>query len=132
MACPFFNPRRPLDAGGWNPAPRLPLGGAWAGDCTLGGQPAEAVQREVCGSGYARGRCQHFPADSPIDAVRFSFTADGRLIYILEKDHAPVEHGEIDGASDPREPLAAQARAFLEASPRYRIRNSPPASAAAT
>jgi hypothetical protein len=76
------------------------------------------VLRDLCNTGYARGRCDRFPAGAFADAVRFSRTADGRLIYILEKDHAPVEHGEMDAARDPREPLASQARAFLASSPR--------------
>ena len=116
MACPFFKPVRRLDAGGWDPAPRLPLGDPWAGECTAGcaEQPAESTQREVCNSGYARGRCEHFPSEMEADAVRFSMGADGRLIYIIEKDHAPLEHGEIDAATDPREPLASLARAFRE------------------
>jgi len=116
MACPFFKPARRLDAGGCDPAPRLPLGGAWSGECMAGcaEQPAESTQREVCNSGYARGRCEHFPAGGEADAVRFSLCADGRLIYIFEKDHAPLEHGEIDAATDPREPLASLARAFRE------------------
>ena len=77
-------------------------------------QPAESTQREVCNCGYARGRCEHFPAGMEADAVRFSMGADGRLIYIFEKDHAPLEHGVIDAATDPREPLASLARAFKE------------------
>ena len=58
MACPFFKPARRLDAGGWDPPPRLPLGDAWAGECTAGcgEQPVESTQREVCNCGYARGR----------------------------------------------------------------------------
>ena len=120
MACPFFKPARRLDGGGWDPAPRLPLGDAWAGECTAGcaEQPAESTQREVCNCGYARGRCAHFPAAVEADAVRFSMGADGRLIYIFEKDHAPLEYGEIDAATDPREPLASLARAFKES---YRL-----------
>ena len=116
MACPLFKPVRRLDAGGWDPAPRLPLGDAWAGDCTAGcvEQPAESTQREFCNSGYARGRCEHFPATMEADAVRFSMGAEGRLIYIFEMDHAPLEHGEIDAATDPREPLASLAWAFGE------------------
>ena len=39
--------------------------------------------------------------------------AGERLIYILEKDHAPVEHGEM-GAAETREPLASLARAFRQ------------------
>jgi hypothetical protein len=116
MACPFFKPLRRLDSGGWTPAPRLPLGDAWGGVCTVAGvgEPGEAMQREVCNCGYARGRCEHFAGEGGADAVRFSMGEDGRLIYILEKDHSPVEHGEIDCAIDLREPLASQARAFVE------------------
>lgn len=116
MACPLFKPERRLDAGGWNPAPRLPLGDAWAGECTAGcaEQPGESTQREVCNCGYARGRCEHFPAGVEADAVRFSIGPGERLIYIFEKDHAPLEYGEIDIATDPREPLASLARAFRE------------------
>ena len=116
MACPLFKPVRRLDAGGWDPAPRLPLGDAWAGECMAARaeQPAESTQREVCNCGYARGRCEHFPAAMEADAVRFSMSADGRLIYILEKDHAPLEHGEIHPATDSREPLASLAGAFME------------------
>ena len=121
MACPFFKPLRRLDSGGWNPAPRLPLGDAWGGECTARGAwaPPETVQRELCNCGYARGRCEHFLAGAAADAVRFSMVAavgaaQERLIYILEKDHAPVEHGAIDCSTDPREPLASQARAFVE------------------
>jgi hypothetical protein len=120
MACPFFRPLRPLDSGGWTPAPRLPLGGAWAGECVSQGawEPPDAVLRDICNSGYARGRCDRFPSAAPADAVRFSMTADGRLIYILEKEHAPIEHGDMDAARDPREPLASQARAFMESARR--------------
>jgi len=116
MACPLFKPVRQLDAGGWDPAPRLPLGGAWAGECTAGcaEQPVESTQREVCNSGYARGRCAHFPNGMEADAVRFSMRGNGRLIYIFEKDHAPIEHGEIDAATEQREPLASLAQAFRE------------------
>ena len=71
------------------------------------------MQRETCNCGYARGRCAHFPDDAGADAVRFSMAGE-RLIYIFEKDHAPVEHGEMDGATETREPLASLARAFRE------------------
>jgi hypothetical protein len=52
------------------------------------------------------------------DAVRFSMAVDGRLIYIFEKDHVPLEHGEIDAVTDLREPLASLARAFRESQQR--------------
>ncbi|MSV34523.1 MAG: hypothetical protein EXQ47_02845 [Bryobacterales bacterium] len=104
-----------LDGGGWDPAPRLTLFDAWSGVCTAAYDwtPPEATQREVCNCGYARGSCGRFPAGEAADAVRFSLLRE-RLIYVLEKDHAPIEHGEIDPVTDPREPLASQARAFLE------------------
>jgi len=70
------------------------------------------MQRETCDCGYARGRCAHFPDDAGADAVRFSMAGE-RLIYILEKDHAPLEHGEAE-ATEMREPLASVARAFRE------------------
>lgn len=87
------------------------------GECHAAGSvatvPLEPLQRELCNSGYARGLCSRFPSAAAADAVRFSPLPEGRLLYILEKDHAPLEHGEIDAATDPREPLATQARAFL-------------------
>lgn len=115
MACPFFRPLRRLDHGGWDPAPRLPLLDAWGGVCTAAFDwtPPEAIQRDICNCGYPRGRCEHFPEGGAPDAVRFSFQTE-RLIYVFEKDHAPVEHGEIDPINDRREPLASQARAFFE------------------
>jgi hypothetical protein len=120
MPCPFFKPTHQLDSGGWNPEPRLPLGGAWGGEChAVAGdpcEPPETAQRELCNCGYARGLCQRFPENAPVDAVRFSMTADGRLIYILEKDHAPLKHGEMKhgefDAADVPELLAIQAQAF--------------------
>jgi len=115
MACPFFKPSRRLDSGGWDPAPRLPLGDAWGGECTAGGAwaPPESTQRAVCNHGYARGRCDHYPAGEAADAVRFSMRAE-RLIYVLERDHTPIEYGEINAVTDAREPLASLARAFGE------------------
>ena len=128
MACPFFLPVRRLGSGGWNPAPSLPLGDAYGGSCQAPAsgpfEPPEGVQRELCNCGYARRRCPHFPDNGAADAVRFSVTGDqdGRvtLVYILEKDHAPMEHGSIDDATAAREPLASQARAFVESYLRQR------------
>lgn len=115
MACPYFKPLRKLDDGEWDPAPRLPLLAAWSGVCVAAFDwtPPEATQREVCNCGYARGRCERFPANGGPDAVRFS-VVEGRLIYVLETDHAPVEHGVIEADGDSREPLASQARAFSQ------------------
>jgi hypothetical protein len=85
-------------------------------------EPSEARQFELCNRGYARGVCECFPAEAAADAVRFSVAseADGRvrLVWVHERDHAPVEHGElvcaagrVEGASGL---LEAQARAFAE------------------
>ena len=123
MACPFFLPLRRLGSEGWNPAPRLPLGDAYGGSCQAPAsgpfEPPEEIQRDLCNCGYARGRCSHFPDNGAADAVRFSVTGDqdGRvtLVYILEKDHAPMEHGSIDeAATGVLEPTASQARAFVD------------------
>jgi hypothetical protein len=109
-----------LDAGGWEPPPRLPLGGAWSGFCQALASgsftPPEALQRELCNCGYARGRCAYFPAESQTDAVRFALTgtaANGeqRLLYIFEKDHAPAAFGEFREAEHTNAAIA-QAIAF--------------------
>jgi hypothetical protein len=130
MACPFFAPQRRLDPGTWTHLPRLPLGDPCFGFCqALNGAsfaPPEEHQRELCNRGYARGLCEHFPASSAADAVRFSVIDDEgdrlRLVYVLEKDHAPLDHGQIDfdigknafASVLPGQILAAQARAFVE------------------
>jgi len=79
------------------------LGDACFGFCHAGGAsfpPPEEHQRELCNRGYARGLCQHFPVSSTADAVRFSVTEDRggclRVVYILEKDHAPLSHGALE------------------------------------
>jgi len=80
----------------------------------------------MCNTGYASGRCSRFPETSTADAVRFGLshaaeTSEGKSIgpqhvrYVLEKDHFPVEHGEIGPSTEGREVLNRQARAFLEA-----------------
>lgn len=127
MACPFFEPAFDVPPDPWQERwthrPRLPLGDCYSGACHAA-QPARSVteaERDLCNQGYARGQCPHFPAGCAADAVRFSVTNSSvtseeplRLVYILEKDHAPLEHGEIDASALPPDPiLAAQARAFI-------------------
>lgn len=130
MPCPFFLPVRRLDLGAWVHPPRLPLGDPYAGLCHADSaapfEPSEPHQRELCNCGYARFRCSHFPEDAAADAVRFSILADDgarvELVYVVEKDHSPAEHGRLvyvpeeDRLDGPHtsELLARQARAFLE------------------
>ncbi len=122
MGCPFFEPQRPLEPGDWTEywthRPRLPLGEAYSGICRAGDPhtPSKERQRELCNCGYARGRCENFPKSSAVDAVRFSVISNEplRVIYILEKDYAPLEHGEFDPNGEPDSVLAHQARAFAQ------------------
>jgi hypothetical protein len=88
--------------------------------------PPESHQREVCNRGYAGGRCDRFPGGDAADAVRFSITTGQagklRLVYILEKEHAPASHGAVEFSANEvvfpdshgDDLLARQARAFVE------------------
>jgi hypothetical protein len=133
VACPFFKPSTSLGSRG----ERLPLAEFYDGEChantpfavlrgpsTVTNGPSSG---EMCNRGYARGSCEHFPPDSAADAVRFSITSHAcgivKLIWILEKDYAPLQHGELTyseraGAftNPPEGLIAAQARAFIESS----------------
>jgi hypothetical protein len=114
VACPFFMPVARLDQNGWIHAPRLPLGDPYRGICQARPaepfEPPESSLHDLCNCGYARSRCDRFPQDSV------------RLVYILEKSHAPVEHGTLRYATlqsrfvdaPPTSILGAQAQAFLE------------------
>jgi hypothetical protein len=87
----------------------------------------------MCNYGYARGRCSRFPEDSAADAVRFSVLADEqdmvRFVYVIEKNHAPAEHGVLEYSvrdshisnGHTSVLLAAQARAFIESYLRRRV-----------
>ncbi len=115
MACPFFRPLRQLE---WSTG-RAPLGAIFEGECERHG----TGEPRSCNFGYARGSCAEFPDDSPADAVRFSVSANSagvvKLIWILEKDHAPIDHGFLEYTAgaftvEPAGVLAAQARVFIE------------------
>jgi hypothetical protein len=134
VACPFFMPVSRMDLNAWIHPPRLPLGDPFRGLCQAhAGDPSES-QHELCNTGYARGRCDRFPSDSAADAVRFSVTGDQdgavKLVYIVEKNHAPAEHGLLEySIPESRllnghisETLAAQAGAFVESYLRRRVR----------
>ncbi len=107
MCCPYFDPSERFDRISWVNPPRMPLGDPYRGVCLAGpGGPAPDTDtlRELCNFGYARGRCGSFTMDDAPDAVRFSIVedADGtiELHYILEKHHAPHQHGRMRFAPD--------------------------------
>lgn len=101
---------------------RAPLGGLFEGVCEIAVGAGEA---RLCNFGYARGLCASFPEATVADAVRFSVagSSDGvvKMVWILEKDHAPVEHGFLEYREStgefvekPQGVLGAQARVFVE------------------
>ncbi len=108
MACPFFLPQRQMQNPPWPHPVRLPLGAAWAGQCTApgheGAQPNEEELKHGCNLGYARA-CARLPQQRACDAVRFSLARDrgGKLSvqFVCEIGHAPADHGilEFDSAA---------------------------------
>lgn len=149
MPCPYFYPLYRQQDPGWEREPRWPLRELFDGECracpSTPRVPERSVLQESCNRGYARGRCAEFAAvRGSADAVRFSVvharaegedaaeagsrpaqeTGNGRvrLIWVREKDYAPLEHGELeyDPALDritpePGNPiLARQARVFAQ------------------
>jgi len=127
VACPFFMPADRLADDLWILPPRLPLNDAHRGVCRAAPEPyepPERSQRELCNCGYARGRCERFPAAHPADAVRFSIAAERegivRLVYVMERDYSPASHGVLEYSiaearvrGEISDLLAAQAQAFL-------------------
>jgi hypothetical protein len=127
VACPFFVPTTPLGREHWLHAPRFPLGDAHRGVCRAAAEPflpPESSLEDLCNCGYARGRCDRFRPEGA-DAVRFSlaFEDDARIrvVYVLERNHAPQEHGVVEylKSSGKMETqldaiLLAQATAFIE------------------
>lgn len=115
MACPYFMPVAKLENGAWPHPARLPLGCGWSGHCTAPGHetqiPTQDVLEAFCNLGYATG-CSWAPAQRASDSVRFSVSAPMsskrekaasespnhvlRLAYVCERDHRPVEHGELE------------------------------------
>ena len=109
MACPYFMPLAKLENGSWPHAARLPLGCGWTGQCTAPGHEGELPGQDVieafCNLGYA-GSCAWAPRERASDAVRFSVSTPEernavaparvlRLLYVCERDHRPVAHGDL-------------------------------------
>lgn len=98
MPCPFFEPREPLEWSAWPGKYRPPLGRPYDGLCrAVAGQPHKPDRGHAircCNLGYARGACDRLPEDSA-DAVRFSLTRGGGLLWVVEKSHLPLAHGSL-------------------------------------
>ena len=109
LACPYFMPTARLENGGWPHPARLPLGCGWHGHCTAPGHEGESPSQDVveafCNLGYASG-CAWAPQTRGWDAVRFSVSTPEersadvparvlRLLYVCERDHRPVAHGDL-------------------------------------
>jgi hypothetical protein len=108
MPCPYFLPLAP-EPQRWLRPPRAPLGALYRGECHAGASPAPADHR-LCNFGYARDACPRFPADAPVDAVRF-VRRGAEVTYIAEREHVPVHWGAVrPGACSMV--LEAQARAL--------------------
>ena len=117
MACPYFMPTAKIENGKWPHPSRLPLGCEWSGHCTAPGHeeqtPSQDILEAFCNLGYASS-CAWAPPQRVWDAVRFSVCAPGsqqdpqqanaadgatrtlRLVYVCERDHRPVESGQLE------------------------------------
>jgi hypothetical protein len=117
VTCPYFMPVEKLENGSWPHPSRLPLGAGWCGHCTApdheGEVPTQNVLEAFCNLGYAEG-CSWAPLTRRCDAVRFAVRAPTEareelreqesettssiisLRYVCEKNHLPVEHGELE------------------------------------
>jgi hypothetical protein len=106
-----------LEHGSWPHPARLPLGAGWCGYCTAPGHEGELPPQDVleafCNLGYASS-CNWSPVDRRWDAVRFAVSAPrdvelrpavdvaalpARILilrYVCERDHRPVEHGDLE------------------------------------
>lgn len=129
MACPYFYPETKCDGKLSASLPQFPLGDAYVGRCraeTGEFQPDLQTLTESCNMGYARRRCVRFPRDAGPDAVRFTIVRDRdggiALYYVIEKNHAPYEHGPIEYNCETGElrfthgnaAIVKQARAYVE------------------
>jgi hypothetical protein len=123
VACPYFLPQARLATGLWVHQPRLPLGDAYSGICHAPAcepcVPSEKQQEDLCNYGYVGGICERFPAGGPADAVRFSLASDDRvrlrIVYAIEKEHAPIAFGEFEFSTSTNVLVFAPGNAILAA-----------------
>jgi hypothetical protein len=125
MSCPFFYPQAQSPADSVSIPARIPLGLLYQGTChadpATERTPPDGAAGDSCNFGYGHGSCANFPGDAEADAVRFSLSSTGELVWILEKDCAPVRHGHMDDAG---KIVRRQAEVFLENYDRY-IKRTP-------
>jgi hypothetical protein len=107
-------PTARLTNGSWPHPRRLPLGAGWNGHCTAPGHENEIPQAQVieafCNLGYAN-ECAWAPKERAWDAIRFAVLArpksdvqadkekcstEIRICYVCERDHRPIERGELE------------------------------------
>ncbi len=87
---------------------------------------------DLCNLGYARATCEHFPADEPVDAVRFNVAGDtGKTVsiaYSRERNHLPCSHGVLTyyretaewGGLDESAPAKELVQAYLDSYLRWK------------
>ncbi len=99
----------------------MPLGDPYEGLCRAPGgesQPTGEVLRECCNFGYARGRCERFPVEEEVDAVRITaWRGPGgstEFQYVLEGNHMPLKHGRIQVGGFAPESVMRLLKAFAE------------------
>jgi hypothetical protein len=102
VACPYFFPTEKSWSIAWPFPRRLPLGAGFCGTCRAGvgpQTPSDAELKDFCNLGYA-GQCSKLPAERRADCVRFAVARHQgdriMLSYVYEREHTPVEHGELE------------------------------------
>ena len=123
MACPCFEPSDPLPWSAWPGKYRPPLGRPYNGVCRANPnepyKPGGELLVQGCNLGYARTRCERVP-DSAADAARFALSPAGRVRWVSERNHLPVDCGTVERRSPTGQGdiLDRQVEAYFEASQR--------------
>jgi hypothetical protein len=100
------------------------------GVCRAVPEAPQEASGDCCNLGYARGICARFPETGGPDAVRFTVSRhEGtvvRIYYVVERDHLPFAHGQMEysttaagfvapfAAPSETQTLARQAAAYVE------------------